>query len=151
MKMFFAGLVSLISASAFACPTYNGTYECSGDGIEQTLNVKTVMVNGIPQYSIDETQILADGAYHKVNFMGGQYDMSATCKTPDTLTVNVLLDGGDGDSDECGAQKWNLLYTLNWTPKGANISETHSSSTVCQDGKVFPSGVQGSMTCVLQR
>jgi hypothetical protein len=147
MKLFITSVISLLATSAMACPQFNGTYACHGDGIDQTIQLKTQVVNGVTQYSMDDAQVLADGVYRKVSYMGGQYDIAATCKDQ-TASINIVLDGGVGDNAECGADKWNLLYTLNWTPAGNNISEVHFSSTVCGNGKVVPSNEKGTMTCV---
>jgi hypothetical protein len=152
MRFTIATLISAfaLSATASSCPVFNGTYQCEGDGIEQELTLKTEIVSGVTQYSWDDTQIRADGQYRKVAFMGGEYDMAASCQK-ETLTINVVFDGGEGDNEDCGKDKWNLLYTLNFTPNGQNISETHSSSTVCANGKVIPSEARGSMSCIKRK
>lgn len=148
MKLAVMSFVSLLSISALACPTFNGEYECKGEGMEQTLNVKTEVVNGVHQYSLDDTTVIADGQFRKVNFQGGLYDMAASCKNQ-TLDVKILFDGGEGDSPECGTQKWNLLYVLSFTENGKNITENHAASLMCEDGKTFPTDdMTGSMNCV---
>ena len=147
MKMILATLVSCFSISAFACPTFNGTYECKGEDMEQVINVKTTVVNGVSQYALDETVVLADGVFRKVNFQGGLYDIAASCVNS-SLKIDVKFDGGVGDNPDCGNEAWHLLYTLNWTPQGQNILENHSGMTVCASGKKVPSDdMKGSMVC----
>lgn len=147
MKILISTLIAGFSLSASACPTFNGTYACEGDGIQQTLKVKTSQVNGVSQYTIDETTVLADGQYRKVNYQGGLYDIAASCKAQ-TLNVNIMFEGGEGDNESCGAEKWNLRYGLSFTPNGENITEAHQATTVCQSGKEFPTDMKGSMNCV---
>ncbi len=147
MKILIASFLSVLSLSAAACPTFNGTYACQGDGIEQTLTLSTSSVNGVTAYKVDGTEILADGTYRKIDYMGGQFDVAASCRGQ-TATLNIRLDGGKGDSEACGNQSWHLIYTTNWTPNGINITETHSGATVCADGKVVPEDMRGSMICI---
>jgi hypothetical protein len=113
--------------------------------------VKTEVVNGVYQYSIDESVIVADGKSHTVNFQGGQYPMTAACKDA-SLNVDITLDGGSGDNPDCGNEAWNLVYSLNFTPMtaaGDKIAEKHAGKTVCAGGKqVAPEDMAGSMTCV---
>ncbi|MEZ0391723.1 MAG: hypothetical protein ACAH59_05880 [Pseudobdellovibrionaceae bacterium] len=150
MKMMLITLATLVSASALACPTFNGAYLCKGDGLEQTLNVKTEVVDGVHKYSLDDTSVLADGQYRKVNFQGGEYDMAATCKDQN-LTVNIKFGGGEGDHPDCGPQKWDLIYSLSFSQNETGINETHGGQAQCADGKTYPTeDMNGSMTCVLK-
>ncbi len=140
-------LTSAVSAMA-ACPVYNGKFMCTGDGIEQEMSLKTEVVGGVYQYSLDTTTIIADGVVRPVDFQGGVFDMSATC-SEDKVTVKVLFPGGEGDNEACGAEKWDLFYTLNFHPNGNNITETHFSEAVCASGKVIPSSDEGKLECTL--
>lgn len=150
MKFMIIGLISAFSISSMACPTFNGTYECRGEGIEQTLNLKTSQVNGVTTYTVDNTSVAADGVYRKVDFMGGMYDVAASCKDQ-TAILKIKLDGGNaGESEACGNQAWHLLYTTQWTANGKNITEKHSGATVCADGKVVPEDMDGTMVCTLK-
>ncbi|MGZ5279345.1 MAG: hypothetical protein ACXWC9_05360, partial [Pseudobdellovibrionaceae bacterium] len=130
-----------------ACPTYNGTYLCKNDSMEQTLNLKTEVVNGQYQYSLDTTTVIADGAVRPIDFQGGIYDIAASC-TADKVTVQVKFPGGEGDNEACGTEKWDLFYTLNFSPNGSNITESHFSNAVCASGAVIPSGDEATMDCV---
>jgi len=149
MKMMIATFVSGLSLSAAAgCPTFDGTYECKGEGVEQIMSVKTNVTNGVYTYSLDESMVQADGVYRKVDFQGGVYDIAASC-VKDSLKIDVKFDGGEGNNPDCGNEKWNLIYTLNFTPQGQNILENHSGATVCASGKHVPSDdMTGSMTCL---
>lgn len=153
MKSFIALFSSVLFVSIFsmttqaACPSYSGKYLCSGDGIDQEINLKTEMVGDQYQYTLDDAVVLADGVTRPVNFQGGIYDISATC-AEDNVTVKVLFPGGEGDNEACGADKWDLLYTLMFSPNGANIAETHYSDAVCGNGTVVPSDEKGSLNCV---
>jgi hypothetical protein len=153
MKSLIVSFLALTSVSAWAaCPTFNASYLCKGEGVEEKLNVKTTLVNGVAQYQIDDTTVLADGVYRNVNFRGGQFDMAASCAN-NTLTLKILLDGGEGDNPACGAEKWNLRYNLNWTPAAnkKDVNESHTGETVCASGKTIPSDdMKGSMVCVPQ-
>lgn len=149
MKMMLATLVSVFSMSAMACPTFNGTYECAGEGMEQTMTVKTEVINGVHQYSLDDARVLADGQYRPVDFMGSTYDMSASCLANGSLKLDIKFDGGVGDNPDCGPEAWNLIFTMNFKPNGNNILESHEGATVCSSGKRVPADdMKGSMTCV---
>lgn len=129
------------------CPSYSGKYLCTGDGIEQEMNLKTDMVDGKYQYTLDDAIVLADGVTRPVNFQGGLFDISATCTETD-VTVKVLFPGGEGDNEACGAEKWNLLYSLIFSPAGLNINETHYSEAICESGKLVPTEEKGALSCV---
>ncbi len=148
MKVLLFSIVAMVSVTASAvCPSYSGKYMCTGDGIEQEMNLKTEEVNGQYQYTLDDAIVLADGVTRPVNFQGGLYDISASC-SEDNVTVKVLFPGGEGDNEACGVEKWNLLYTLVFAPAGLNINETHYSEAVCESGKVVPTEERGNLVCV---
>lgn len=148
MKTLLMSLVTCASAVAMACPTFNGTYECSGGGLEQVLTVKTEMVGSVYKYSIDESVVQADGVSRPVDFQGGVYDMTASCQK-ETLNVDIVLASGQGDNPDCGNDTWNLVYALSFTPNGAQINEAHAGKTVCGSGKVVVDpDMAGTMTCV---
>jgi hypothetical protein len=154
LKKVTAGLtVALFTTAAVAatsCPTYNGKFLCKNESLEQEMNLKTQVVNGVYQYSLDEATVLADGVTRPVTFQGGVYNMSAVC-SEEKVTVKVQFPGGEGDNEACGAEKWDLFYTLNFHPNGENITETHHSDAVCASGKVVPSQDEGSLECTLQK
>lgn len=150
MKTLMTTLAVLMTAtSAIACPVYNGTYVCKNESMEQVMNLKTEMVNGQYQYSVDSTTVIADGVTRPVDFQGGIFNIAATC-SPDKVSVKIELPGGEGDNEACGAQKWDLYYTLNFHPNGTNITESHSSAAVCADGTTIPSGDDDTMECTPQ-
>lgn len=151
MKKLMTTLTVLMTAATAVagCPTYNGTYACKNDSMEQVMNLKTSVVNGQYQYSLDATTVIADGVTRPVDFQGGLYNINAVC-SDEKVTVKIQLPGGQGDNEACGAQKWDLYYTLNFHPNGINFTESHSSATVCEDGKSIPSGDDSTMECVLQ-
>lgn len=151
MKTMILGLTTLMSASMAlaACPTYNGKFLCKNESIEQALTLKTEVVNGVYQYSVDDTTVIADGVVRPVNFQGGVYDMAASC-TAEKVTVKIQFPGGEGDNEACGAEKWDLFYTMNFHPNGNNITESHSSEAVCGSGKVVPSEDAGTLECTRQ-
>jgi hypothetical protein len=144
-------IVMALGLAAFSaqanCPNYTGKYLCSGDGIEQEMNLKTEIVDGKYQYTLDDAVVVADGVTRPVDFQGGIYDIAATCSAND-VTVKVLFPGGEGDNEACGAEKWNLLYTLSFSPAGTNINETHYSEAICESGKVIPTEERGTLSCV---
>lgn len=151
MTKIFASVfsVSLFSVSAMAaCPSYSGKYLCTGDGIEQEMSLKTeVLADGLYQYTLDDAIVIADGVTRPVSFQGGIFDIAASC-TENDVTVKVVFPGGEGDNEACGVEKWDLLYTLIFTPDGANIAETHYSEAVCANGRVVPSEEKGALSCV---
>lgn len=151
MKAILIGLTALMSSgfAMAACPSYNGNFMCKGEGIEQAMTLKTEEVNGVYQYSLDTTTVIADGVVRPVEFQGGIFDMAATC-AEDHVTVKIQFPGGEGDNEACGAEKWDLFYTLNFQPNGPNITETHHSDAVCASGKVVPSEEKGTLECVRQ-
>lgn len=138
----------VVSVGALAeCPIYNGKYFCKGDGIEQEMTLKTETVNGVIQYSLDDTNVIPDGVTRPTNFQGGVFDISATCDATE-VKVKVLFPGGEGDNPDCGTQKWNLIYSLIFQPDGININETHYAEAVCENGTVVPTEGKGTMSCV---
>jgi hypothetical protein len=156
MKMILKATIGLTVAlsttaavAATSCPSYNGKFMCKNDSIAQELNLKTEVVKGVYQYSMDDSTVIADGVTRPVTFQGGVYNMSAVCD--DTkVTVKVQFPGGEGDNEACGTEKWDLFYTLNFHPNGKNITETHHSDAVCASGKVVPSEDEGTLECTLE-
>jgi hypothetical protein len=98
------GLVFSTSLAQAECPSYNGKFLCKGQGIEQQLTLKTEVKEGVYQYSLDDTTVVADGVNRPVNFQGGIYDMAATCEAS-KVTVKIVFPGGEGDNEACGTEK----------------------------------------------
>lgn len=149
-------LTSVFSVAAnAACPSYTGKYLCTGNDkdddkdndIVQEMNLKTEMIGDQYQYTLDDAIVLADGVTRPVKFQGGVFDIAASC-TEDSVTVRVMLPGGEGDNEACGAQKWDIFYTLMFKPDNTNIAENHYSEAVCADGKIVPSEEKGELSCV---
>ncbi len=152
MKTMILGLTTLMSAMAMAatCPNYNGAFLCKNENMEQPMNIRTEVVDGVYHYSLDNSQVIADGVTRPVEYQGGVFDMSATCNE-EKVTVKIVLPGGEGDNESCGAEKWDLLYTLNFHPHGNNITEKHHSDTVCGSGATFPNNDDDQLECTPQQ
>ena len=151
MKKLMTTLTVLMTAapSLAVAQIYTVIFACKNDRLELVIIFKTSVVNGQYQYSLDATTVIADGVTRPVDFQGGLYNINAVC-SDEKVTVKIQLPGGQGDNEACGAQKWDLYYTLNFHPNGINFTESHSSATVCEDGKSIPSGDDSTMECVLQ-
>jgi hypothetical protein len=149
MKMMILALTTVLStvaASAATCPNYNGNFMCKNETMEQAMSIKTEVVDGVYHYSLDESKVIADGVTRPVEYQGGVFDIAATC-TEEKVTVKIVLPGGEGDNEACGVEKWDLFYTLNFHPNGANITEKHFSETVCASGTVIPNNDNDQLEC----
>jgi hypothetical protein len=138
----------LFSSTGFACPSFDGNYSCSGDGIDQSLDIQTRSEQGVTIYTVDKTDITADGKPRNLFFMGGFYEVTAACKSASSVSISIKMNGGIGDNDACFQQAWSYVYNTNWTAKGSQIEETHVGLTVCADGRVASEDLRGAMACL---
>ncbi|MCB0407618.1 MAG: hypothetical protein KDD34_05390, partial [Bdellovibrionales bacterium] len=106
-------MVALLSASAFACPEFNGTYTCTSEGQSGQMEIKTYQENGIYVYETDGDKLYADGQERPVQEEDLVGTMSATC-SGSSLVMNL-----QGDYLENGQKAGVLTMTSTVTATDA--------------------------------